>query len=73
MESFGDPTVMLVSVVFGLISFVLMTAGMRSQNAPMAIWGVAFGAPSYAPNEPIFWALGALFGFFAWWLGRMAA
>lgn len=70
---FGDPTMMLVSLVLGMISFVLMTAGLRAHNAPMAIWGVAFGAPSYAPDEPVMWALGFLFAAIAWWLGKLAS
>lgn len=71
MESLTNPWVLGVSIVFGLISFVLVTAGLKARNLTMALWGVAFGAPSYAPDAPVFWAMGAVFAVFAWKSGQI--
>lgn len=66
MESLTSPWGLGVSIIFGAISFVLLTAGLKARNLTMALWGVAFGAPTYAPDSPVFWALGVVFGVFAW-------
>ena len=70
MELLDSPMMMVLSLVMGTVSFVLVTAGLRSSNLAMALWGVAIGAPSYGPQEPVFWAMGAVIGFFAWRLGQ---
>jgi hypothetical protein len=71
VDTLTNPLYLGASIILGAISFILLTAGLRSRNLTMALWGVAFGAPSYAPSEPVFWALGIVFGVFAYKAGQL--
>jgi hypothetical protein len=70
MDILENPTLLFTSVIFGAISFGLLSFGMKSRNLSMALWGLAFGAPSYAPGDIRFWVMGVVIAFGA---RRMAA
>lgn len=62
---------MVVSLLLGAVSFVMITAGLKARRISWALWGVAAGAPSYAPGEPVMWGLGVVIGALAWKLGQL--
>jgi hypothetical protein len=66
MDVLGNPWMLALSIVLGAASFILLTAGLKTRNLTWALWGVALGAPSYAPDTPAFWAFGAVIAAFAW-------
>jgi hypothetical protein len=70
LDILNSPWQLAVSIVLGAISFVLVTAGLKTRNLGWALYGVALGVPSYAPSSPPFWALGALIGAGAYWISR---
>ena len=70
MDIFDSPLALAVSVILGAISFVLVTAGLKSKNLTWALWGLALGVPSYAPTSPAFWAGGVMLGVLAFWVQR---
>ncbi|MBI4863377.1 MAG: hypothetical protein HY815_24390 [Candidatus Riflebacteria bacterium] len=72
MEILDSPLLLALTVVLSAVSFVLVTAGLKTRNLVWALYGVAFGTPTIAITTPEFWALGVLFGLAAYWVSRYA-
>ena len=67
----GSGWELAVSLVLGAISFVFVSAGIKLGRLSWALWGVALGAPSYAPGQPMFWGIGLGIGLLAWKAGQV--
>jgi len=70
MEILNDPLLLTIVIVFSAVSFVLVTAGLKTKNLVWFLYGLAFGIPTVAPTSPPFWALGVLIGFVGYWVSR---
>jgi hypothetical protein len=65
MDILESPVLLFTSVILGAISFGLVSYGMKSKSLSATLWGLAFGAPSYAPGDVRFWVMGVVIAFLA--------
>ena len=63
MDMLGNPTEMMISMVLGILSFALTSAGIKSGKLSWALWGVGLGLPSYFPGDPMWWIMGGVICF----------
>lgn len=70
MEFLDSPILTILFVLFSLVSFVLVYAGIKSRNLVLALYGIAAGVPPMGLKHAGYWAVGGVLAGAAYWISR---
>ena len=61
MEILNHPLLLALVVLLSAVSFVFVTAGMKSRNGPWVFYGIGAAVPTFAIRSPLAWLVGVAF------------